>query len=240
MRMARFLHPGRFGTALLPPLLAGPFATLPAQAARPMITDDARIVDSRACQVESWVRDGRRSAEYWALPACNFTGNLELTLGAARTREDGHTRTTDVVVQGKALFKPLDTNGWGIGLAAGMDQHPQAGARDWYAYMPASFSFRADTLVTHTNLGWLRAGETGRDHLTWGLGTEARLSEETWLVAEVFGQDRDASFRQLGLRHWLVPNRVQIDATFGDRNGGDRGARWFSIGLRLLSLPFLP
>ena len=25
------------------------------QAARPMVTDDARIVDAQACQVESWV-----------------------------------------------------------------------------------------------------------------------------------------------------------------------------------------
>jgi len=37
-----------------------------------------------------------------------------------------------------------------------------------------------------------------------------------------------------------VPNRVQLDATYGNRNGGETGERWFSIGLRLLSVPFLP
>jgi hypothetical protein len=54
-----------------------------AHAARPMITDDARIVDTKSCQIESWVKKSHDSTEYWALPACNFTGNLELTFGGA-------------------------------------------------------------------------------------------------------------------------------------------------------------
>ena len=33
-----------------------PFLPCDAEAARPMITDDARIVDPKSCQVEAWVR----------------------------------------------------------------------------------------------------------------------------------------------------------------------------------------
>lgn len=231
----------RRGMVLRALALAAGFAAIPAQAARPMITDDARIVDARACQLETWLRSNRDSTEYWALPACNFTGNLELTVGGARTREDGRSRTTDLVLQGKTLFKSLDPDGWGIGLAAGMDQHPQAaGARDWYAYVPASFSFRDDAVIVHSNLGWLREGEPLREHLTWGLGTEVRLAGDSWLIAETFGQGRNRPFHQLGLRHWLVPDRVQLDATYGNRNGEGTGERWFSVGLRLLSPAFLP
>ncbi|MCL2635297.1 MAG: hypothetical protein FWD50_01535, partial [Betaproteobacteria bacterium] len=73
-------------------------------AVRPFFTDDARLVDYKACQVESSIRSERDSTEYRLLPACNFTGNLELTLGGARTSyDDGKTRTTDVVIQGKTL-----------------------------------------------------------------------------------------------------------------------------------------
>jgi len=36
-----------------------------------------------------------------------------------------------------------------------------------------------------------------------------------------------------------VPDLAQLDATYGNRNGGESGERWFSIGLRLLSEPFL-
>ena len=32
-----------------------------AHAARPMLTDDARIVDPKACQLESWVRDSKHT-----------------------------------------------------------------------------------------------------------------------------------------------------------------------------------
>ncbi len=225
-------------------LLTAGFIAPQAQAARPMITDDARITDAKACQLESWVKNNRGSTEYWALPACNFTGNLELTLGGTRTRESGGAWTTDAVVQGKTLFKHLDPNGWGIGLVAGTVRHLQqqgdTGRNDWYAYVPASFSFRDDAFVMHTNLGWQREGETRRDGLTWGLGTETRLAENTWLIAETFGQNRGKPFYQFGLRHWLIPNRVQLDATYGNRNGSSSQERWFSIGLRLLSEQFLP
>ncbi len=245
MRVARYLGRPRHPAA--PKVLVGTFFLAaiwltfgPAHAARPMVTDDARIVDAKACQLESWARKNPHSTEAWALPACNFTGNLELTLGGASTREGDKTRTTDVVVQGKTLFKPMDTDGWGIGLAAGTVRHPLAEARDWYAYLPASFSFRDDAVIIHANLGGMREGLARRDRLTWGLGAEARLAERTWLIAETFGQNQGKPFHQLGLRHWLVPDRIQLDATYGDRNGGGSGERWFSIGLRLLPAPFLP
>ncbi len=240
MRIASIQYPGRFGAALLGAALSMAHVTHEAHAARPMMTDDARVTDAKACQLETWVMRYPGRTETWALPACNFTGNLELTLGGAMAREAGHVRTTDVVAQGKTLFRTMEPNGWGLGLAAGTAGHPQAEARDWYAYVPASFSFNNDALVLHTNLGWQREGETRRDRLTWGLGSETRLAERTWLIAEVFGQNQGKPFHQLGLRHWLVPDRVQIDATYGNRNGSAGEERWFSIGLRLLSLPFLP
>lgn len=151
-------------------LVAAMLASPTAHAARPMITDDARIVDAKACQLETWMQSNRDSIEYWALPACNFTGNLELTLGGARTRDDSGTHATDVVFQGKTLFKPLEPGGWGIGLGVGMVRHLQAdaGGRDGYAYVPASFSFRADHFLLHTNIGWLREQEARRDRFTWG------------------------------------------------------------------------
>ncbi len=246
MRIARFQQPGRFGAAY-PPLgveLALALCTLApaAYAARPMNTDDARITDAKACQLESWAKTNRDSTEYWALPACNFMGNLELTVGGASTHDDTGTHATDIVFQGKTLLKPLEPNSWGVGLAAGTVHHPQAdvGGNDWYAYVPASFSFKNDRFVLHANLGWLREQETKHHRLTWGVGSETQLAERTWLIAETFGQNQDKPFYQMGLRHWIAPNRVQIDTTCGNRIGSNVDEPWFSIGLRLLSVPFLP
>ncbi len=214
-------------------------------AARPMITDDARTVDAKACQVESWVRTNHGSREYWALPACNFTGNLELTFGGARTADATGTHTSDVVLQGKTLFKTLEPGGWSVGLAGGAIRHPgNAGngkrVGELYSYVPASFAYFNDKMILHTNVGVLHNTVTSSTRGTWGVGTETALSARTWLIAEAFQQKEGRPFFQAGVRHWIVPNHVQIDATFGNRFGSQTDERWFSIGLRLLSPAFLP
>ena len=254
--IVRFQHPGRHGAAFppfspLPPfhgarsvraLVLSFVCAASAEAARPMITDDARIVDDKSCQIESWTKRGRDASEAWVLPACNFTGNLELAAGAVHTRDGAGKGATDLALQGKTLFRPLAPNDWGVGLVAGVVHHPRAdaGGRDWYAYVPASVSFRDDRFVLHGNLGWLREQEVGAHRLTWGVGSETQLGGGSWLIAEAFGQNRGRASYQAGLRHWIVPGRMQVDATVGDRFGGDDRERWFSIGLRWLSLPFLP
>ena len=148
-----------------------------------------------------------------------------------------------MVIQGKTLFKELQPNGWGWGLAVGNARHPNdegQGRGDLYAYVPVTFSLRDDRLFFHTNVGWLRTAQAHRNLMTWGLATEAQLSQSTWLIAETFGQNQGKPFYQMGLRYWLVPGHVQIDATYGNRAGSSTQERWFSIGLRLLSSPFLP
>jgi hypothetical protein len=211
-------------------------------AARPMITDDARTVDAKACQVESWVRTNKDSREYWALPACNFSGNLELTFGGARTADAAGVSTTDIVLQGKTLFKSLEPNGWSIGLAMGAIRHPSAGKRvaELYSYVPASFSYFNDKVIVHTNVGALHNTVTSSSRGTWGVATETAVTERSWFIAEAFQQKSGRPFFQAGVRHWIVPNHVQIDATYGNRFGTSSDERWFSIGLRLLSPAFLP
>jgi hypothetical protein len=215
-----------------------------AHGARPTLTDDARTVAPKSCQLETWVKRNLDSTEYWALPACNPTGNLELTFGGALTNEAGATRTSDVLIQAKTLFKTLEPNGWGVGLAAGRAGHPNEthgnGIGDLYAYVPASFSFRDDRLVIHTNVGWLRKQDDRRNRPTWGVGSELRITDRTGLIAETFQLDRGMPRFQTGVRHWIVRDRVQVDFTYGNDWASSREGRWFSLGLRLLSEPFLP
>ena len=53
-----------------------------AHAARPFVTDDARIVDRGGCQIETYVKRQQKfdENEFWFLPACNPWG-AELTAG---------------------------------------------------------------------------------------------------------------------------------------------------------------
>lgn len=219
--------------------------TAHAHAARPLITDDARVVDAKSCQVESWVRRDRLRTEVWALPGCNFAGDVEFTLGGqARENRDN---PRQLVVQAKALLKPLETNGWGAALTLGHVRHSGINGnevqRDFYVNAPLSKSFLDDKVVAHANLGWLREGETLKNRTTWGLGSETQLNSRVYLIAEAFGQLSRESQYQIGLRFWAIPDRVQIDTTYGNsfgRAGSGNQARWFSIGLRLLSPAFLP
>jgi hypothetical protein len=213
-----------------------------AYAARPMITDDARIVDEGACQLETWVRRADGASDLWALPACNFGADTELSLGFARLAGEAGNESTDIVLQAKHLLRPLERDGWGSAVVVGYaTRRALSPSRDllgdFYATLLNSFAFTQERFVLHTNLGYLHLREVHADRATWGVGAEAMLTPAAWLIAESFGQNVGKPWWQAGLRFWVVPQRVQLDATVGERWGG--GERWVTIGLRLLSPPFL-
>lgn len=225
-------------------LLAWPGAFTLSRAARPMVTDDARLVDPGACQLEAWQRVNHGSRERWAFPACNPTGNLEVTLGGNDLPDGTGGRASDYVVQGKTLFRPLETNGYGFGLAAGAYFHGdpapgQGKLKNAYFYVPISKSLMDDQLVLHVNLGAQNDRDAGNRPWTWGVGAELSLTSRVVLVAESYGDDHARPSYQAGLRCWVKPNRFQIDTTLGAQAGDIGASRWFSIGVRLISPPFL-
>jgi len=216
---------------------------LDAHAARPMITDDARVVDAKACQVEAWTRRTRDADEYWALPACNFTGNLELTFGGGRTRADGTSAFTDNVLQGKTVVKPLEAGGWGAAFTLGTARHPhRETANGWpgdtYLNVPVSVSLMDDRWIAHFNAGASYRRDEKRTVATWGFGNEVQLRHDLFFIPEIFHSDPGRPFYQVGLRYWLVKDRVQVDATYGARFVSE-DTHWISIGVRVLTPPFI-
>lgn len=223
-------------------VLAQPVSS--AHAARPMITDDARIVDASACQVESWQKVSQGRRERWAFPACNPTGNLEFTFGANDLPDGNGGRANDYVLQGKTLFRTLEINGYAWGLAAGVIRHNdpapgQGRLSAAYFYLPISVSFKDDLFIVHMNLGAQNNRDTGTKPFTYGLGTEVNFTPRLALIAETYGDDRNRPFYQAGVRFWVVPGRFQIDATRGAQSGEFGSSRWWTIGVRLISPPFL-
>ncbi len=218
-------------------ILLGLCLVMPAWAARPLVTDDARLTTAGSCQVESWMRVYEHSREIWALPACNPGGSLELSLGGGRASHDNMPSSKDYVFQLKTLFKPLERDGWGWGLGVGRVLHPEIdpGSNqlgNTYAYLPFSFAFAQDRWFLHANVGWLR-DKASREHRgTWGLGTEYYLHPRLALVAESYGDDQSRPYWQTGLRYSLIPDLLQFDTTAGQQHDGGRASRWLSFGLR--------
>jgi len=85
-----------------------------AYAARPFVTDDARIVDEGGYQIESFIKQQRNfnETEFWFLPAANPWGRVELTVGGIWVNSSINNDTTSAVAQAKTLIKPLETNGY--------------------------------------------------------------------------------------------------------------------------------
>jgi hypothetical protein len=214
-------------------LLLALLAAVPSgHAARPFVTDDARVVDRGGCQVETFVKKQRRldENEFWFLPACNPWG-AELTLGYARVDSTPAGDTHNTVLQAKTLLKPLETNGAGyaftLGTFAGDKISP-------YVNGIGSFSFADDRVVMHANLGAIRDNVAGLSRWTWGVGAEILLlAPRLYGILETYGQRADKPTVHTGLRIWLIPNRVQVDTTVGLQNASPE-RRFGTVGLRVL------
>lgn len=208
-----------------------------AYAARPMVTDDARLTKGGSCQVESWAKTYSGGHEFWALPACNPSGNFEMTLGVAVTKHSSQPTTDDYIFQAKTLFKELETNGWSMGLALGTAQHENKrypgpnGIGSTYMYFPISHSFFDDKLITHVNLGYIHYKDSSKESVTWGLGGEYKLKENLLYILESFGDNRTNPFVQMGLRYSVIPDIFQIDTTIGRQVNTD-SSEWLSFGIR--------
>ena len=208
-----------------------------AYAARPFVTDDARLTTPESCQVESWSRVYRNSTEIWALPACNITGNLEITAGMGLAKPKDSSSTQDYVIQAKSLVKELTTNGWGWGLAIGRVSHPDITPGpnllgNTYAYIPISVSTLNDRVTYHVNMGWLKDNATQENRNTFGVGAEIQASNRLLLIAESFGDNKSSPYWQTGFRYSIIPNLFQFDTTVGRQFNGDINTRWISFGLR--------
>lgn len=213
--------------------------TVNSWAARPFVTDDARLTTVSSCQLESWMRNYPNSSELWILPACNFGGNLEITMGGGGAKYTDSTTSSDYIFQAKTLFLPLTTNHFGWGFAAGTVRHPEINPGpnqlgNTYAYLPYSASFVDDAIILHTNLGWLQDQATRQDNLTWGIGGEFQtVSARLSAIAEAYGDNHTPAYWQVGGRFAIIPDRVQVDATVGQQFSATSAGRWLSLGLRL-------
>ncbi len=215
------------------------FVSSSAHAARPFVTDDARLTTAGSCQIETWTRSYQSSLETWALPACNPTGNLEFTIGAGHAYFDDTSmhNSTDFIYQAKTLFQKLDDHTTGIGLAVGLVHHPSIHVGpnqhgNEYAFIPISVPLMEERIVMHLNPGVLRDKASQEIRKTWGVGLEMNASQRWMLIAESFGDNSTGSYWQTGLRFAIVPNLLQIDATTGKQFSGGSDTHWMSFGLR--------
>lgn len=223
--------------ALFLVLLVG--AVHPALAARPFVTDDARVVDEGGCQIETFIKRQRKidEREFWFLPACNPFGRVELTLGRTWVDANAPGDSRVNILQAKTLVKALETNGSGYAITLGAGRViPTLGPHTVNPFVNAigSFSFADDRLVIHANAGATGDRQAGMTRGTWGLGAEIALNSRLYAIVEAYGQRADKPTRHAGLRVWLIPDRLQVDGTAGTQQSGPSERSFRTLGLRIL------
>ena len=214
---------------------------LPALAARPLTTEDASILDDKACQLEAWLDFAREATQGWIVPACNFGGHLEWQVGVARTHAKGESRFSDAYAQVKSARK-IGEGPWSVGGVLGVTRRGlEARVRRWdNPYWLAIGTGEFGSFSAHGNLGWSHDRETGRDLTPWGIAIEHATHPRLTLLAEAFGVNRERPFLRAGLRHAAIAERLDLDFSVVARAGGGRSDRLVSVGFLYQTGRLLP
>ena len=224
-------------------LAAALAAGLEAHAGRPLTTEDAAVLEDKACQLEAWIDRTRETTQGWLVPACNFGLGIEWQVGFAREFAGGGTRFPEAYAQAKGLFREAtEASPWGVGWVAGVVRRPQNEVhRGWenpFALLPVSI--KQGDVTWHAQPGWARDRETGRDLALWGLAAEYHVNPSWDVVGEAFGQNSERPFVRAGLRWTPIKDRLDLDLTYVTRPGGTREERLVSVGFSWYGAPFLP
>lgn len=245
-RSIRSPHRRSSGAARCLAFVAAALLAQPASAGRPLVTDDAGIVASGACQLELFSERPRDERLHWAVPACNPFGNAEIGVGIGRGRDEaGESRRLNSW-QLKTVLREHEGEraGFGVMLLGRRDRAVHRGRLgDAELKGLATLPLRGEDLLLHANLGWLRERDdeaATRDHVaTWATALDWQIVPGVRGSLEGYGSSGERPSAQFGLRHELVPGHVQIDASVGARSGRSRESRYLTIGLVFVTPPFL-
>jgi hypothetical protein len=239
--MNRNSHRGAVARRLVPSLLAAglvaafAFAST-AHAARPLVTDDAAIVDRGALELSLWCE--RASGARLCPISGAFTpfGATEWTVAAGRL--GGELRGSLASVGVKQLLAGGGDDGPAFALGAAWTRLAPRGEpsnRELDLVGIVTVPTPVDGTVMHVNLGGRvvrEDGERARRGL-WALALDRDFDGRAGLAAEVFGVAGDERRWQLSARWLPVGDRLQLDLSHGQALGRGPSDRLVTAGLVL-------
>jgi hypothetical protein len=207
-----------------------------AQAARPLATDDASVLERGECELEAVV--GRERAEGASVQGralqigCGIGRHAQLSLAGERAGADGQ-RERGAVLAAKTAWATGDHSGWG--LSAGIAWARPSGEGTRHAASAVSLLHTrglGDSVILHANLGHSRDEQQGRGSTAWGVALEHAGWAGMAPMAELIGDDREAPAWNLGLRWSVLPESLTLDLAYGRRIVGGRPSS-LSVGATL-------
>lgn len=211
-----------------------------AHAGRPLVTEDAGVLDRGDCEFEGvaarlgLVGPSERSGLLQVACGAGFQTQLAGVLG--NTRVDGE-HSLQAAATGKTFLRELTDEQAGVALA-----YVFSGAR------PSGMGWRYDTtallgvvtvpvqkeLLLHGNLGASYSRVDRETTAVWALAAEVlQLGGTAFdVTGETFGTQREPPWLNFGLRYTLVPERFTVNASYGWQGGSER-AKLATVGFKL-------
>lgn len=210
----------------------------PALAGRPLVTEDADVLDRAACEWESVGQRlhgaGEPATLAWTTQfGCGTGLNSQAALFVGRSSTAG-AATLSLGLGGKtALLARQGSEGLGLTVAWGLVGLRPAGERLGhelsYLNLVATQAL-GDALTAHANLGWTHARQAGQATTNWNLALEwSRGTGLDWL-GEVYGDDRSRPWLGLGLR-WAASPAWSLNASWARQQDLPR-VKLFSVGAK--------
>lgn len=227
---------------LLPPLLACLAAMTAghAHAGRPLLTDDAGVNSQGQCQLEAWVDSASDARSHHLAPACGLIDGLELGFELIRVSPS----EDQPQARGIGLKWAPDWatwQGWRFGLKAGTGSEKASDGHQWHQSIvgfSAIASLPLDEQWTlHLNLGRERNKLDQISANNYGVAL-AWAPHAHWVVfAEMVGHSNTPATQAVGLRWWLLPDQLGLDATTSRSNATPNGRAW-GVGLSWYGIKF--
>lgn len=221
------------------PIVLGLSLCAPAFAGRPLVTEDAGVLDRGACEIESFL--SRASAR--GVPrlsglslqfGCGVGLGTQAALALAHERAAGETARALAFVGKTSIVdggadKTSYTLAWGA-----VSVKPPGGSmkhEDLVLNGVASTPL-GDAATLHANLGWTRTRSTSQHTVNWNLALERGLSGGVDVMGEVYADNRDRNpWLAVGLRWHAVPEKLFLDTSYALQTASAR-PRLFTVGLK--------
>lgn len=219
--------------------LASPFA----EGGEPTVTDNAAIVTPKTCQLEAWSQSRHDGFEYWAQPACNFSGNVELSAGVARSHPHDDVASSAVQLQAKTVLFPRGDGAWAVGgaIGAGRDTGSPHGGPAFQAYDAKAIAswYPSSDLEIDLNLGGANVYGQGTFALA-GAAIQYGIVKNLQLLGETYRDEPGRAKYQVGARYIVLPDRLEAYVSYANRFSAPSNQWSAIVGIRVQTPSLMP
>ncbi len=200
-------------------------ASMPTLAGRPLVTEDAGVLDRAACEWESYVgrtRAGGQNADDWATQVgCGIGLRSQVAVAYGQAKEDGLKPKT-WGFSGKTNLYRTGDDSLSLTLAWGLSQTKVLGQKIDGQFLNLVLSKQVqEGLTLHLNLGTNREKASGvrTSTTSWSVAFESALKSGWDVMAEVIGEERGDPAVGLGVR-WNLSDRFNLNASLHTSTAG--------------------